>query len=89
MAQVYNEAGFDLGCPDDFYAADKWNVDGYFEQPEIHAVNMPLINGPFGKLSYFRVAKAENNFETSGAFFGRNSKVGYVLSRQGGEGNSF
>lgn len=57
VAQVYNEAGFDLGCPDDFYAADKWNVDGYFEQPEIHAVNMPLINGPFGKLSYFRLPR--------------------------------
>ena len=55
VAQVFFEAGFNLGNPETFYAADEWNVDGYYEQPEIHAVNMPLINGPWGKLSYFKL----------------------------------
>ncbi|MCK5221967.1 MAG: hypothetical protein KAR14_10335, partial [Candidatus Aminicenantes bacterium] len=54
-ARLFYEAGADMGDPDKFYPGDKWNPDGYFEQPKFHSVNMPLINGPWGKLSYFRL----------------------------------
>jgi hypothetical protein len=52
---MFFEAGADLGDPDTFYPADRWNPDGYFEQHDIHAVNMPLINGPFWKFANFRL----------------------------------
>jgi hypothetical protein len=53
VARLFFEAGIDMGDPESFYRPDQWNPDGYFEQPEIHAINMPLINGFFGRLSYF------------------------------------
>lgn len=55
MARLCKEAGGDLGDPTTFYAGDQWNPDGYFEQPDIHRINMPLVNGPWGKLSYFKL----------------------------------
>lgn len=54
VARLFHEAGADMGDPETFYRPDQWNPDGYFEQPDIHAINMPLINGPWGKLAYFR-----------------------------------
>ncbi len=53
VARLLFEAGADLGPPETLYAGDKWNPDGYYEQPDIHAVNMPLINGMFWKFAYF------------------------------------
>lgn len=53
VARLLFEAGADLGDSDTFYRPDRWNPDGYFEQPDIHAINMPLIHGPWGRLSYF------------------------------------
>ena len=55
VARLFLEAGADLGNPDTFYRADKWNSDGYFEQTDIHAINMPLINGPWWKFAYYRL----------------------------------
>lgn len=55
VARLMLEAGGDFGDPDTFYRPDKWNPDGYYEQPEFHAINMPIINGPFWKLSYFHL----------------------------------
>lgn len=59
MARLAMEAGGDLGNPDTFYSGDKWNPDGYFEQVDIHKVNMPLINGPWGKFAYFKLPSTE------------------------------
>ena len=53
VGRLFFEAGADLGPPETLYAGDRWNPDGYYEQPDIHAVNMPLINGPFWKFAYF------------------------------------
>ena len=53
VARLFYEAGVDMGDPANFYRPDMWNPDGYFEQPDIHAINMPLINGMFWKFSYF------------------------------------
>jgi len=53
IARLFFDAGADMGDARQFYRPDKWNPDGYFEQPAIHAVNMPLINGPWWKFSYF------------------------------------
>ncbi|GMQ80565.1 MAG: hypothetical protein BMS9Abin04_575 [Planctomycetia bacterium] len=55
VARLFLEAGADLGPADSFYRPDRWNPDGYFEQPDIHAVNMPLINGPWGRFAYFKL----------------------------------
>ena len=55
VARLFFEAGADLGDPATFYPPDRWNPGGYFEQPAIHAINMPLINGPFWKFAYFRL----------------------------------
>ena len=58
MAQLFFEAGAPMGDPATFYRPDRWNPDGYYEQPDIHAINMPLINGPWGRLSYFWLPSA-------------------------------
>ncbi len=47
-----------MGDAGSFYPADRWNPDGYFEQPDIHAVNRPLIHGPWGRLAYFKLPTA-------------------------------
>lgn len=59
VARLMFEAGGDFGDPNTFYRPDKWNPDGYFEQPEFHGINMPIINGPFWKLSYFHLASTK------------------------------
>lgn len=53
VARLCYEAGADMGDPRTFYRPDRWNPDGYYEQPDIHAINMPLINGPWWKFAYF------------------------------------
>lgn len=55
VANLFYNVGADLGNPETFYRADRWNSDGYFEQQEILDINIPLINGPWGKLSYFHL----------------------------------
>lgn len=55
MAKLAFEAGGDLGNTETFYPGDEWNPDGYFEQEDIHKVNIPLVNGPWGKFSYFKL----------------------------------
>lgn len=55
IARLFYEAGADLGDSKQFYRPDRWNPDGYFEQPDIHAINIPLINGPWWKFAYFRL----------------------------------
>ncbi len=60
VARLFFEAGADMGDPDSFYRPDKWNPDGYFEQPDIHSINMPLVNGPFWKFSYFWLPSEES-----------------------------
>lgn len=59
IARMFFEAGADMGNPGTFYPADKWNPEGYFEQREIHAVNMPLINGPWWKLANFHLPSTQ------------------------------
>ena len=39
VAQMFAEAGADLGNVDSFYRADKWNQDGYFEIHNDHYKN--------------------------------------------------
>lgn len=53
IARLFHAAGLDLGDEKTFYRPDRWNPDGYFEQPDIHAINFPLINGPLWKFAYF------------------------------------
>jgi hypothetical protein len=55
VARLFYEAGADMGDPRGFYPGNRWNPDGYFEQKDIHTVNMPLINGPWGKFSYLKL----------------------------------
>ena len=55
VARLAYEAGAPMGKLEEFYRPDKWNPEGYYEFPEIHAINMPLINGPWRKLAYFHL----------------------------------
>jgi len=55
VAKILFEAGADFGSPESFYPKDKWNTEGYFEQPDIHRINMPLIHGRLGKYAYFKL----------------------------------
>lgn len=59
VARLFFEAGADMGDPSTFYRSDKWNPGGYFEQPDIHSINMPLINGLIWKFSYFWLPSTE------------------------------
>lgn len=68
VARLMYEAGADLGDPNTFYRPDKWNPDGYFEQPEFHAINMPIINGAFWKLSYFSLPSTDRIIRRSARF---------------------
>lgn len=52
VARLCYLAGTDMGDPRTFHPHDRWNPEGYFEQPAIHAVNMPLVNGPWGRAAY-------------------------------------
>lgn len=55
VARLFYEVGADMGDPDTFYRPDRWNPEGYYEQPDIHAINMPLINGMWWKFAYFNL----------------------------------
>lgn len=55
VAQIFHLVGAPMGDPAMFYPGDKWNPDGYFEQVEVQELNMRLVNGPFGRASYFRL----------------------------------
>lgn len=59
VARLICEAGADLGDPQSFYPADRWNPEGYYEQHQIHAINMPLVHGPWGRLSYLKLPSRE------------------------------
>lgn len=59
VAKLFHDAGADMGNPATFYRPDKWNPEGYYEQPDIHAINMPLINGPWWKFAYYRLPSTE------------------------------
>ena len=59
MARLFYEAGADMGDPQTFYRPDRWNPEGYFEQPDIHAINMPLINGPWWKFAYYHLPSTQ------------------------------
>ena len=52
VAQIAHNAGADFGDPENFWPADAWNPQGYFEHRDIIAVNRRLINGRIGKLHY-------------------------------------
>jgi len=53
VARLFFEAGADLGDPTTFYRPDRWNPDGYYEQPEIHGLNMKLTEGWLWKFVFF------------------------------------
>ncbi len=59
VAKLFFEAKADMGDANKFYNADKWNVEGYYEQPDIQAINMPLINGPWWKFAYFKLPSTD------------------------------
>ena len=68
VTRLFYEAGADLGTPETLYPGDRWNPDGYFEQPDIHAINMPLIRGAWGRLSYFALPSAETVVTRAGRY---------------------
>lgn len=52
LSKLLLEAGLDFGDSSEFYPPDIWNPDGYFEKRRIIDLNMLLINGSLGNLSY-------------------------------------
>jgi len=65
VAQMFVEAGANLGDSESFYRADKWNQDGYFEQPDIQDINMSLIHGIWWKFAYFRLPSTDTILKRS------------------------
>lgn len=59
VMRMLSETGADLGDPNTFYEANKWNPDGYFEQLDTLNVNMPLVHGLWGRLAYFKLPSAK------------------------------
>lgn len=59
VARIAALAGADLGDPETFHPADRWNPDGYFEQRDVLDVNIRLVNGAFGRLSYLLLPSPE------------------------------
>jgi hypothetical protein len=53
VARLFHKAGANMGDPDTFYSADRWNPMGYFEQKDIQKLNISLVNGPWWKFTYF------------------------------------
>ena len=53
VGQIAHKAGANFGNQQDFWPADRWNPQGYFEQKDIIAINKKLINGRLGKFHYF------------------------------------
>jgi hypothetical protein len=66
VARLFFEAGADMGDSTTFYRSDKWNPDGYYEQTDIHAINMPLTLGRLWKFAYFRLPSSETILKRSG-----------------------
>jgi hypothetical protein len=52
VAKLFYSAGADMGDPSTFYAADRWNPNGYYEQRDIIQLNNSLLLGAWGKLAY-------------------------------------
>ena len=67
VARILLGAGGDLGDPKGFFPPDRWNKDGYFEQTDIHSVNMALINGRFGRLAYLKLPAEQTVIRRSAA----------------------
>ena len=74
VARLLFEAGGNLGDPATFYRADRWNPDGYYEQPEVQQINMRLINGCWGKLAYFKLPSTRT-------MMNRGARIGGDLKR--------
>lgn len=67
VARLLHLAGADLGDPRSFYPADRWNPDGYFEQREVQAVNISLVQGIWWKLAYLRLPSRRTILERAAA----------------------
>ena len=44
-----------MGDARDFFPADRWNPDGYFERQDLIDVNRALVRGSLGPLAYLRL----------------------------------
>jgi hypothetical protein len=60
IARLIYNAGGDFGNPETFYRPDKWNSEGYYEQPEIFKINRKLLHGFWGRISYFFLSEEQN-----------------------------
>ena len=76
VARLVHKAGADMGSPETFYPADQWNPGGYYEQKNIHEINMPLINGIFWKFSYFFLPSRKTIIRRSRRFESQIRQIG-------------
>ena len=52
IAKILYDIGFDFGDKKRLYPADRWNPTGYYESIDVHSINIPLVHGILGKMSY-------------------------------------
>ncbi|GAB4383527.1 MAG: hypothetical protein Kow0075_15660 [Salibacteraceae bacterium] len=76
LSKLFFECGADFGPVQTMYPADKWNPDGYYEQLDILKVNLFLVNGPFGKLSYLKLPSDKTILQRSGHVADQIRKIG-------------
>lgn len=68
VAKLFHSAGVNMGDPSTFYAADRWNPEGYYEQVDILRLNISLLHGMWGKLAYLHLPSTTTVLRRGGRY---------------------
>ena len=60
IANMLYELGLDFGDPSEFITADRWNVEGYFENKEVTFLNDDIILGEFAPSRQYWTTPGQN-----------------------------
>lgn len=80
VAKLFHDAGADMGDSRTFHASDRWNPDGYYEQHDIIALNIALLNGAWGKLAYMWLPRNATILRRGNAYTERIAQCGQAYA---------